>query len=52
MWVRRMKRGAVMIIDDIRLPAMLEFWRDLPLPKLDLISFGHFTGSGVAVWEQ
>ena len=48
---RGLRPGALLIIDDIRLPKMLEFWRDLRLPKLDLISFGHFTGTGLAIWE-
>lgn len=35
------------ILDDIRVPNMLNIWRDLPLPKLDVTSFGHWSGTGV-----
>jgi hypothetical protein len=42
-------RGQVLVFDDIRKLAMLQLWRDLPLPKLDVTSFGHWCGTGLAV---
>ena len=43
------KPGAVLVFDDIRLMNMVKFWRELPLPKLDVTSFGHYTGTGIAM---
>ncbi|MFI5282558.1 MAG: methyltransferase [Candidatus Dormibacterales bacterium] len=40
-------RRALLMFDDIRLWNMLRVWADLPLPKLDLTSFGHWSGTGV-----
>jgi predicted O-methyltransferase YrrM len=42
------KPGALLVFDDIRLMNMVGFWRDLPLPKLDVTSLGHYTGTGIA----
>lgn len=37
----------VAMFDDIRLWAMLEIWRGIRRPKLDLTSFGHWSGTGL-----
>ena len=42
---------AIVVFDDIRLWNMLRIWRQLPWPKLDLTSFGHWTGTGLAEWS-
>lgn len=42
-----MKSGAVLIIDDIRLMAMTQLWHELRGDKLDLTSFGHWSGTGI-----
>lgn len=39
------------VFDDIKMHTMLKFWRDLPLPKLDITSFGHWSGTGLAEWK-
>ena len=39
------------LFDDIKMHTMLKFWRDLPLPKLDITSFGHWSGTGLAEWK-
>jgi predicted O-methyltransferase YrrM len=36
-----------LFIDDIRFDNMLPLWRAIKSPKLDLSSFGHFSGSGL-----
>lgn len=36
-----------LFIDDIRFPNMQKLWRRIQSPKLDLSSFGHFSGSGL-----
>jgi predicted O-methyltransferase YrrM len=35
----------LLVLDDIRVWTMLKVWRDLPHPKLDVTSFGHWTGT-------
>jgi predicted O-methyltransferase YrrM len=37
----------LVVIDDTRVMSMVRLWRALPAPKLDLTSFGHFSGTGV-----
>jgi hypothetical protein len=41
--------GQVLAFDDIRKLEMLQVWRDLPLPKLDVTSLGHWSGTGLAM---
>lgn len=40
-------RPRLVIFDDIRLLEMVQLWRDLPFPKLDATSFGHWSGTGL-----
>jgi predicted O-methyltransferase YrrM len=40
-------RRRLIVLDDIRLMAMVQLWRDLPHVKLDLTSFGHWSGTGL-----
>ena len=37
----------LLVFDDIRVLTMIELWRDLELPSLDLTSFGHWSGTGI-----
>lgn len=46
-----LKRTSLVIFDDIRYWTMLTFWRAIERPKLDLTSFGHFSGTGLVSWE-
>lgn len=39
-----------LIFDDIKDWNMLAFWRKISKPKLDLTSFGHWTGTGLVHW--
>jgi len=41
----------IVVFDDIRLWNMLKIWRDLDLPKLDITSFGHWSGTGLVDWK-
>lgn len=43
----RFRSAPIVMIDDTRLWSMLRFWREAPLPKLDLTSFGSWSGSGL-----
>lgn len=40
----------LLVFDDIRIWNMLETWRRIPYPKLDITSIGHFTGTGLVDW--
>ncbi|MGH9277652.1 MAG: O-methyltransferase, partial [Acidimicrobiales bacterium] len=42
-------RPFLLVVDDIRFLEMLEPWARFPSPKLDLTSFGHWSGTGVAL---
>jgi O-methyltransferase len=37
----------IFVFDDVRQWKMLKIWRELRWPKLDLTSFGHWTGTGL-----
>ncbi|MHA1694355.1 MAG: O-methyltransferase [Candidatus Helarchaeota archaeon] len=41
------KPNLILLLDDIRLWNMLAFWRKIKYPKLDLTSFGHWSGTGL-----
>jgi len=45
-------RPRLVIFDDVRLWGMLHTWRRLNRPKLDLATFGHFTGTGLVEWTS
>ncbi len=47
-----LKKGAILFFDDIRLWNMLAIWREISMPKLDLTGLGHWSGSGVVLWED
>lgn len=42
-----LKPGAILFFDDIRVWNMLAVWKSIRDPKLDITSFGHYTGSGM-----
>jgi len=37
----------LVVLDDIRFESEIMNWRRIQSPKLDLTSFGHFSGSGL-----
>jgi predicted O-methyltransferase YrrM len=39
--------GRVLVLDDIRFVNMIDLWRSIKSPKLDMTSFGHWSGTGV-----
>jgi len=45
------RRPPILLFDDVRLWTMLKFWRELALPKMDITSFGHWSGTGIAEWK-
>lgn len=40
----------IVVFDDIRLWNMLAIWREISAPKLDITSFGHWSGTGLIDW--
>lgn len=44
------QKPPVVLFDDIRVWNMLKNWREIDFPKLDLTSFGHWTGTGLVLW--
>jgi predicted O-methyltransferase YrrM len=48
----KLPEHCVVVLDDIRQWNMLEIWRNIAKPKLDLTSFGHWTGTGVIAWND
>ena len=42
----------LVVMDDIRFWNMLAIWQDIARPKLDLTSFGHWSGTGLVEWRQ
>jgi predicted O-methyltransferase YrrM len=40
-------KGPIVLFDDIRVWDMLAFWQEITRPKLDLTSFGHWSGTGL-----
>jgi predicted O-methyltransferase YrrM len=45
------KPGALLVLDDIRFACMEPLWRTLSLPRLDVGTLGHVSGTGVALIE-
>lgn len=41
------KKFRILILDDIQFVNMIDFWRKIKSPKLDITSFGHFSGTGI-----
>jgi predicted O-methyltransferase YrrM len=37
----------ILIMDDIRFVNMVDLWNSIASPKIDAVSFGHFTGTGL-----
>jgi predicted O-methyltransferase YrrM len=46
-----LSRDPIVMLDDIRVLNMIEIWRRLDRPKLDLTSFGHWSGTGLVDWN-
>ena len=40
-------RQQLVVLDDVRVMPMVKLWRDIPLPKLDAASLGHWSGTGL-----
>lgn len=40
----------IIVFDDIRLLNMLAVWRSIRKPKMDITSFGHWSGTGIVRW--
>lgn len=47
-----LKESCHIIFDDIRVQNMIKFWNELEMPKIDLTSFGHWSGTGLVKWKN
>lgn len=47
-----LKDGVLLVFDDIKVWNMLRFWRMIRYPKLDLTSFGQWSGTGLVHWKK
>ena len=45
-------RPQLVVLDDVKVLPMLNLWRSVPLPKLDIASFGHWSGTGLIIREH
>jgi len=45
-----LKTGALVVMDDIRFWNMLAIWRRIKRPKLDVMTLGHYSGTGLVWW--
>jgi hypothetical protein len=56
MHIRRAERSVItppiVIFDDIRLMSMVYIRRSIDKPKLDITSFGHWSGTGLVEWTR
>lgn len=41
------KKNTILILDDIKVSSMVNFWTSIDLPKLDISHLGHQTGTGL-----
>ena len=41
------RQPPILLFDDIRVWTMLKMWREITFPKMDLTSFGHWSGTGI-----
>ena len=48
----KFENSPIFIFDDIRLWNMLKIWREISMPKLDITSFGHWSGTGLVDWKN
>ena len=46
------KQKVYLLFDDIRVWNMLKMWREIRLPKIDLTSFGHWSGTGLVEFRS
>lgn len=45
------RKKCLFVFDDIRLWNMLDIWYHMNRPKMDLTSFGHWSGTGLVEWN-
>lgn len=48
----KLRPGTLVLFDDIRVWNMLDIWRGIAHPKIDLTSLGHYSGTGLVDWAS
>ncbi len=46
----KLPKEPLLVFDDVRVWNMLDIWRHVSKPKLDITSFGHWSGTGIIHW--
>ena len=46
------ENNPIVFFDDIKFEIMIKIWREIKHPKLDITSFGHWSGSGLVDWSK
>jgi predicted O-methyltransferase YrrM len=46
------ENNPIVFFDDIKFEIMIKIWRDIKHPKLDITSFGHWSGTGLVDWNN
>lgn len=44
------RRNPIIVFDDIRLMRIVYVWRSIQRPKMDMTSFGHWSGGAAQAW--
>ncbi len=47
----KFSKKCLFVFDDVRLWNMLDIWYNMSKPKLDMTSFGHWSGTGLVEWN-
>ena len=45
-------QNPIVVFDDIRLMNMIYVWRSVRCPKMDMTSYGHWSGTGIVDWVR
>ena len=46
------ENNPIVLFDDIKFDIMIKIWREIKHPKLDITSFGHWSGTGLVDWSK
>jgi hypothetical protein len=45
------EKPPIVLFDDIKFMEMIQIWGEIKHPKIDLTSFGHWSGTGIVLWS-
>lgn len=47
----KFEKSPIILFDDIKFIEMIQIWGEIKHPKIDLTSFGHWSGTGIVSWS-